>query len=170
MNKENKLFEIAANGDIIGSCEFCGNEYRKSKTAGKKQRFCSIVCREKASYLRRISDPENKRRDSEKLKKWISENREKYLSNRREYSKNRTKLDPGFHKRWRDSNREHVRQYNIKSLAKSRESLSDWYVATCITNNSKILKRENIPKELIECKKILIQLNRTLKTQNNEIE
>lgn len=120
-------------------------------------------------------------KNRERAKRWAKNNPEKYKENQDRYrienakelkalksiyQKETRKERLVSHKKWRDKNNSHVRDYNKRQLAKSRENLDDWYIRSMLSQNS-TLKSSDIPHELVEAKKEQIKIKRLINELSN---
>ena len=110
-------------------------------------------------------------------KKYREDNKDKIkIINKKYCEKNKDKIEIR-HKKYREDNKDKIKirqkkyyENNKDKLAigdsrakkKCIEGLHDYYVKQLLIKNSKILKREDIPQELIEAKRLEIQIKRII--------
>ena len=139
-----------------------------------------------------LSNPENKKRIKEYGKKYREENKEKLAEKATEYWHKTKDARMEYHEKWRNGNREHLKNYRLKQYLENpehqrelsrehyrrniincrkdackrgqiaRNELSDSYIKSLICKNS-LLTANDIPQEMIESKRIELQINRYIK-------
>jgi hypothetical protein len=132
----------------------------------------------RASYCK-LCQKDNAIKYEEKVKKiktnrakWCANNKEKYKS----YTAKWRKENPEKIASWRKNNKEKIRDYNkkwreknpdkyIDYQAKAREELKDSYILDLLKGGGE--KNIDIPQELIELKRIQLQIKREIRKQKN---
>jgi len=146
------------------SCINCKKEYNKKMRDSEEGRAKGKIYRElnkdrkkESGILYRI---ENKEKLAKKAKKYALDNPEKSsIASNKHYKKNKIKLDDRT-KLFRINNPERALEIARKSKTKMKDSLSDSYVKSIIVGTNKGMSRLDIPKELIELKRIIIKTER----------
>lgn len=143
------------------TCKKCGlsrdeSEYNKCPTT--KDRL-TTSCKTCIAIKSKLYYTENREKYQEKGKTWYQENKLK----QRLYNQNWRKLNiekkRAANKIWRDMNPDKVKVSQSKSDKKRCENLIDSHIAhVCFRMHT-----ADVPKELIELKRIHIKLNRELK-------
>lgn len=110
-----------------------------------------------------------KRNNPEKAKKWDKANPEKVKEYKRKNYYNNFDLYSHKNKLWHKSNPEKSREIKRKHENKSTVLLAESYIKKTITNNYD-LHRSDIPQELIDHKRIEIQLKRVKKQFINQLK
>lgn len=122
------------------------NEAGKRYRAANKEKEAARIKRYRATNKEKVADTEkrwraaNKEKIAEKFKKWCAANKERRDANQ---------------KRYRATNKEKVRYWRKKS----RVEISDHYTRSLLG-----VKKGEVPKELIELKRLQITLIREIKS------
>ena len=150
-----------------GSCKTCAIEY---------QREWRALNPEKQKEYSRANWIQNREKETEKHRKWRLSNPEKtkerakrFYGNHKENIKNRAKLwvseNRDRHnqngKRWVAANPDKARSCRNRAARDATAKLSDGSVAKMLR-----LAKSQLPTELIEIKRLTIQLKRSLKNVN----
>lgn len=120
-------------------------EIKESICRGRKYIKCRICERERA----RIYYNNNKEKRNAADRKYFAENKEAILAKR--------KANPLIRRRYyyNDYSREKQNQY--------RDELHDSYIKKLIKNDDKNMSTDDIPAELIDLKRSVVQIKRTIK-------
>ena len=101
---------------------------------------------------------ENPERVAEKFRKWAAENPERVAESRRRWRVENHEKATEQSRRWRAENLERFREIARNNYRRSVVRLSDAYV-------KRVLNVTNPPQELIELKRLQLQIHRELKQQ-----
>ena len=139
---------LESGGKLSCPCKICGGVIAKKNG-------CCLEC-SKTKW--RIYWSINKEKISESSSNWRKNNPDKVLKNTKEWQKN---------------NPEKTKKSAKQSKALSKKNLTDYYVRTTIYGVKKnlkgIIKFSDIPPELVEIKRLQMQLNHAIKVKLNSI-
>ena len=117
----------------------------------------------------RIKYQENKDEILAKRKVYMSSpemKKKKYQWDRKYYLNNIDKIREAG-KEYTEKNKEKISKYKGDWAKEQSMNLTDSYIKTRLTSKSLILKSEDIPQEMIESKRILMQIDRYIKKQRS---
>jgi hypothetical protein len=128
------------------------------------------ICETKRDKLR-IRSPESIARRRIASKVWREQNKDYYLEQKRIQSKERSKNDPQFHKRWRDKNKIKVSNHSRLVSKFARENLLDYYIVGYLVRNTNLTTEQvRQQPELIKLTRKIIQIKRKIENaKSNEL-
>ena len=122
------------------------------KIVNKKYLICKL-CKKETNKKWAKKNPERVKCHT---KKWQKKNPEKIRNNMKKWERNNPEIVKDRNKKYKEKHREVLKSKYKETIIK----LPDWYVARNLT---KLLKYKEIPKELIEAKRLLMKIKRKLK-------
>ncbi len=154
---ENEFYAAKENVNRNGRRSYCKECGRKSLNEWSKKNRPKLSVKYKKWY------DKNKDHVSEYAKEYRDKNAKKIKEKESEWRKNNKDLLKSRHKKWRDKNKSHIRTKRRKWERKIVKELSDSYVKQKVYRATNIPFKE-IPKSLIEVKRLQIQIIRYLKS------
>ena len=144
------IYFVVRNDKPTSRCKQCNNKYAKQYRINNPDKIKKL---NNKAYI------ENSNRIIKCTRQYYKDNREKILKKcKKKYKDNREEmLKKG--RRYSKENSDRIKQYSKDY----RIDLKDGYVASLINNSCKNLKSKDIPQELIEMKRIEVQMRRALK-------
>jgi len=187
-----KEYFAFSKGYWIGKCRKCQRKYikayhlanpeiiarhretrRKKKAEINRIKKANRIPKPKRIYVpkpkkpKKIKTPEEieaRRLQKNKIaKKWRKNNPEKERLRRKKWRKNNPEKIRLKKKKWREDYPEKAKAKSRRKQQKQRNNVTDVYVK-CLIKASTGLKRDEIPKEMIETKRLILKLKRELKT------
>lgn len=144
----------------LAICPYCGQEFKLSR---KDKIFCSKTCASMKSYKLKCSEQNFKNQKSSYFKEWRKNNFEQIKIRLKNKKENFPEIIAKYRKDYSTKNRESLR---LRWKNKGRfniELLTNTYIKRMCVGKSKILKQKDITPEMIELKRIQIQINRLIK-------
>lgn len=103
------------------------------------------------------------RRESVKLKRVVCEEfRLKDLARAALYYKNNKESVDTYTKKWREENKNKVKEYSLRNMKRQISEITDYYAKRLLMESSD-LKSEDIPKNLVEIQRKQLLLKRQIK-------
>ena len=153
------------------TCTKCKIQKEKEKFRIKKESKDGLRpwCRECESQYRK----DNREKENKRYAEWAKKNHEQVITKSKEYRENNKDKINELHKKWSKENKDRVYEYRKKwrdnNIEKQKaidkkacETMSDFYISNMIVKYTN-LNRTDIPKEIIELKRIQLKITRELR-------